>query len=164
MGKKHGHVTWPLEQAGGGDEASTGSGDGKLPGLPPVDVGLVHNLQQVSLTEGHACIRAGDGRVLLGAVVCHGPHTQLRDREEDSAIWLVYIGIHHVIYYIHLYCKIMEKHESCCKTTSKGLSKGPLTIVWLLVDRGVFGITLNKIVPSDWIWEKCEESVSKVQL
>ena len=58
----------------------------------------------------------------------------------------------------------MEKHEICCKTTSKGLSKGPLTIVWLLVDRGVFGITLNKIVPSDWIWEKCEESVSKVQL
>lgn len=67
----------PFEQVGGGDEAGAGCGAGQFLGLPPEGVCLVHNLKDVTFPEAHAGVGAGDARVLLGAVVRHGPHVQL---------------------------------------------------------------------------------------
>lgn len=72
----------PLEEAGGGDQAGAAGGAGQLPGLPPEGVCLVHDLQDVALPKGHARVCTGDGGVLLGAVVHHGPHVQLRSAQQ----------------------------------------------------------------------------------
>lgn len=81
-------VLSPFQQAGGGDEAGTGGGTGQFLGLPPEGVCLVHYLQHVALPEAHAGVGTGDGRVLLRAVVGHGPHVQLHHHgtEENNRL------------------------------------------------------------------------------
>lgn len=70
-------LSWPFEQVGGGDEAGAGRVTGQFLGLPPEGVRLVHYLQHITFSEAHPGVGAGDGRVLLGAVVDHGPHVEL---------------------------------------------------------------------------------------
>lgn len=68
---------WPFQQVGGRDEAGAGRVAGQFLGLPPEGVCLVHNLKDIAFSEAHAGVGAGDARVLLGAVVRHGPDVQL---------------------------------------------------------------------------------------
>lgn len=72
-------IFWPFQEVGGGDEACAGCVAGQFLGLPPEGVCLVHNLQDVTFPEAHTGVSAGDGRILLGAVVSHGPHVELTD-------------------------------------------------------------------------------------
>lgn len=71
----------PFQRARRGNQTSKGGSTGQLPGLPPLRVGLVHHLQQVSSAEGHACIWTWDGGVPPGTVVHHGPHVHLQEEE-----------------------------------------------------------------------------------
>lgn len=70
----------PFEKTGRRDEAGAAGVAGKLPGLPPEGVRLVHNLQDVAFTEANAGVGTRDGRVLLRVVVHHGADVQLRSR------------------------------------------------------------------------------------
>lgn len=67
----------PFEQVSGRYESGTGRAAGQLLGLPPEGVGLVHDLQDVAFLEAHPGVSARDGRVLLRAVVGHGPDVEL---------------------------------------------------------------------------------------
>lgn len=67
----------PFQQVGGGDEAGAGCAAGQFLGLPPQGVRLVHDLKDVTFSEAHPGVGTGDGRVVLRAVVCHGPHVEL---------------------------------------------------------------------------------------
>lgn len=69
----------PFEQVGGGDKASAGGAAWQFLGLPPEGVSLVYNLQNVAPFEAHAGVGTGDGRILLRAVVGHGPYINLTD-------------------------------------------------------------------------------------
>lgn len=72
----------PFKQVCGRNEAGAGRDPGQFDGLPPEGVCLVHDLQNLSLPEGHTSICAGDGRVRLRVVVHHGTHVQLMKTEQ----------------------------------------------------------------------------------
>lgn len=82
-------LSWPFQQVGGGDEAGAGGVAGQFLGLPPEGVRLVHDLQDVTFPEAHTGVGAGDGRVLLRAVVGHGAHVELTPGELGLLWWNV---------------------------------------------------------------------------
>lgn len=93
LGIKNHQAFLPLQKVVWRNKPSTGV---KIQGflcLPPEHIILVNYLKYFTLFKGQACISTRNGRVLQGAVICHGSHIQLlcnTDKSEGDVSWSSY--------------------------------------------------------------------------